>query len=171
MDRLAAVREAGRIERLHTIPHHQRYTVGHHTWTMLVLLHELFPEPGPSKRLMWAITFHDVPERWVGDVPTTIKWSSAELLAALDAVETEINERFGFQYKLNPQERNWLKALDLLELFLFCEDELAMGNQHVQQVRNNCFAILSKNTEVPIEVRRFVTSYKWKREDNIWRSE
>lgn len=168
-DKLPAMLEAGYIERLHAVPHHQSYSVAHHSWNMLILLHELFPDPGPSKRLMLAITFHDVAERWMGDVPTTAKWSSPELKAAIDKLEKDINDRLGLTHKLNENEKAWLKGLDLLELFLYCQHDKAMGNQHLLQIEKNCHTILTKNDEVPKEIRAFAMNFIWKRTDNLWR--
>lgn len=169
MDKAFAFLEAGKVTRLHTVPHLQHYDIAQHSWRMAMLLYALFPDPGPSKRLLWAVLTHDVAERWIGDTPTTIKWASPELTAALDNLEEQVNNFFGFKFKLIEKERRWLKALDLLELYLYCLDEIAMGNRHILQVRDECYKILSKHKEVPREVRTWLLSLQnWKRENNRW---
>lgn len=167
MDLVNLLREAGAVTRLHTVPHLQHYDVAQHCWRMAVLLYAL--HPGPSRRLLWAVLLHDVGERFTGDIPTTIKWASPDIDKAFDKMEAEISKRLGLDVRFQADERNWLKGLDLFELYLYCQDEIAMGNQHIVQVRDECWSILTRHQEVPREIREWMQRNKeWKRSNNRW---
>ena len=57
----------GKIQRFHIVPSvGPTYTVGQHSFNMLVLLFEL--HPSPSMTLVKAVTHHDLSERYVGDI-------------------------------------------------------------------------------------------------------
>jgi len=134
---------------------------------MAVLLYALHPKP--SKRLLWAVLLHDVPERFTGDIPTTIKWTSSEIKVAFEKAEAMMNKDLKFNSQFQADEENWLKALDLLELYIFCMDEIASGNQHIIQVRDDCWNILARHKDVPREVKQWIKDNpKWKRENNRW---
>jgi 5'-deoxynucleotidase YfbR-like HD superfamily hydrolase len=99
--------------------------------------------PAPSMELVMACLRHDVHERWLGDVPAPVKWNNADLRQALWALENRINDTMKLSVNLKSNEdRTWLKGLDALELFLFCQDELRMGNRNVQEVANTCHKLI-----------------------------
>jgi 5'-deoxynucleotidase YfbR-like HD superfamily hydrolase len=169
VDRMNVFREAGRLRRLHQMTCHEPYDIAQHSWRMAAYLFLLNTDPGPSKRLIWAVLFHDVPERWLGDMPAPTKWSCPDVSRALDATEVEIEGFLGLAgFHLTNEEAAWLKALDMLELYIYCLDEYMLGNRHLDQVRTVAYNILTTKAEVPRPVADWVREYKWKREDNIW---
>ena len=115
VDRAKALMEGGQVERFHCFPHHRPYSVAAHSWNMAALLSALYP--GASKRLLQAVLFHDVAERWTGDSPYPLKHHLCPPAGKLlEKIEHRIlEEGLGIQMDLSPNERDWLKALDMLE--------------------------------------------------------
>jgi len=125
-------REAAAVRRCHTLPIIGEYIVGGHSYNMLTMLRLLHPDP--PIRLVWAIQEHDVPERLTGDIPAPTKWFKIVDKEHLTAAEMDINEQiFGWvaELQLTEEDLKWLKGLDILELYLFCKDQLMMGNQNM----------------------------------------
>ena len=139
------VREGGDVKRLHTIPIIKSYSVGQHCFNMLGMLRVLRPE-APAE-LIWAILEHDLPERMIGDMPSPAKWFGLLDTAAVDAVEEELNGRYLPQYNATPldeYEKSWLDALDMIELYCFCLDEVMLGNKNVSTIISNIHHIFEE---------------------------
>ena len=137
MDRIKAVREAGWVQRMHTTPHHRPHTVAQHSWSMAAML--LLLHPDPSRELIQAALFHDVAERWTGDMPAPMKWwINPEIGIAMAHAEAGILIELGLANKLSEEETKWLRALDILDLYLYAKDELNLGNRHMQEVHDVC---------------------------------
>lgn len=154
--------ESGQVERLHCCPHHRPYTVAHHCWGVVALLYALHPDP--SKQLIWACMFHDVAERFLGDMPYPGKHNDGELERVFEAQENSILYNLGLKFDLSPVEQNWLKALDLLELYLYCLDERAMGNTLIEPIIVTCDQLLFQSGWVPRRVTRWLVDVdEWER--------
>lgn len=168
VDQVLRLREANRVERVHTLPTAGRngYTCGQHVADMLGLVLTLHPRP--SANLLKAVVLHDFHERFIGDIPGAIREFSPEIAACLDEQKPKIDARLGVAATtelLDADERRWLKAVDRLEFFLWVSDQLAMGNRHVEgrlvAVRDQ----LSR-TELPAECADFLVQYHWKRTED-----
>ena len=125
--KLVAQREGGRVRRCHAMPH----VIGEqdnaqHTFNMLILAYGLHPCPSPE--LIKAITFHDLHERYAGDLPMTAKKLNPKLRAEYERVCKSIDLRIGTEVGMAVDDRRWLRALDGLEYLLWCGDQLIMGN-------------------------------------------
>lgn len=132
-DKIRYLREAGNVRRCHIVPHLCEYTVGKHSYDAVVLLLTLCENPSP--KLVKAVLFHDVAERWVGDMPSPAKGFNESLGREYLAAEQEVWERLGLSgvlADLTLSEREWLEAVDKLELWLWAHDQLALGNRHVE---------------------------------------
>src|SRR3990167_4251093 len=68
---IRVARQAGRVERLHTVPHHVPHSVASHSWSVAVLI--LLLHPKPSVRLLKAALLHDAAEAEIGDLPSPSK--------------------------------------------------------------------------------------------------
>ena len=147
---LMLLREAGNVSRLHTVPLIQKYTVAGHSWGMAMMCLALHPLPRPD--LIKACLLHDVAERLIGDVPAPTKWRFEQLTKELDKAEQEAMTELGINFNLLPDEEIWLRALDLLDLLLFCVEEERMGNRNATGVKNVCWSKLYRNKETPQEV-------------------
>lgn len=136
LHKIKAAREGACVERTHTfLTVGPQYTNGFHTFNMLAMLRILWPNC--SKRLIWAVLEHDLPERWIGDSPYPAK--------AVGILDREVEARyeamiihsiFG-EYEtdnLSEEEKNWLKGLDLLEFWFWMLDERSLGNHALSRM-------------------------------------
>lgn len=165
LDAVMALREAGHVSRGHTLRFVGHYDVAQHSWHMAVLLYQLHPDPSPA--LVKMVLLHDVGERFVGDLPGPIKWTNPKLADLHGELESQALAALGGDVKLTPEEYCWLKALDVLELFLWTQDQKAFGNEHVNACLNETIAWFRKNHDrIPEQVSLFYKNYIWFRHDN-----
>lgn len=164
--RVLKLREAGHVQRCHTVPHHGSYSVAEHSWQAATLLIALHPDPSPD--LLKAVLLHDVAERWTGDVPNYAKVADRHLATALGNREQEIQRVLGVDLYLTTEDEWWLKAVDVLELWLWTEDQDALGNQHVSRVRENIVEFMNSHGAVlPREVLTFWGFQEWERQSDL----
>lgn len=159
-DRVVALREAGSVERAHTTPHHGSYSVAKHSWDAACLLLVLHPEP--SIELLKAVLWHDVGERWTGDVPATAKWADGELARRLDQLEQRCMLELGINQVLSAEERTWLAAVDAIELYLWATDQVNLGNQCVTVILDN-LEVLFGRIHLPEPCALFMKEHYWRR--------
>lgn len=157
---VAAMREASYVERAHTVRHLGSYTNGQHSFDMMTLAWALMPVV--TRNIMLAIMFHDFPERWTGDMPAVAKHQDGEFGKRMAIIEARITKKMGWIVELSQGERVWLKALDKLEMFLWCNDQLALGNKNVLTITGLVAHWFSHN-RVPQEVVTFMKEYEWTR--------
>lgn len=136
--RIRAIRESGQVQRLHTCPHIGDASVASHCFNAVSMLYVL--NPAPSHNLVRALLWHDSAERWVGDVPGCTKVRYPELKALLDKIEDDYLERMRLTYQLSDDEAWWLKEMDMLELLLYTQDQMALGNRHIIPTYDDCVA-------------------------------
>jgi 5'-deoxynucleotidase YfbR-like HD superfamily hydrolase len=157
-------REACHIKRCHTIfTNDQTYTVGAHTCNMLQLLDLL--HPCPSLNLFKAILRHDLHERWIGDLPGSIRSVDPELKAAYNRAAELVEDHYETRGPaLTEGEKKWLKGLDALDFWLWAVDEMNAGNDHVMQAMNWTEKWFSDNVEqIPREIGEFYARFEWRR--------
>jgi 5'-deoxynucleotidase YfbR-like HD superfamily hydrolase len=121
LDRIKAVREAGEVRRCHALPHQSNYTIASHSYgavNLLLLLH-----PNPSVNLIKALIWHDVAERWLGDLPSPGKGICPEMQEAYERIEDDILRRLELRPELTEIECAWAAAMDLADLFLWATVE------------------------------------------------
>lgn len=177
-------RSAGDVERYHTWVTVQRQTVGQHTWQVLRLLLQIWPD-APAHVLAAAV-YHDMGEIWAGDVPYHAKKNADDYVwnlngALLKRYHDEAEERALSQMaktwhikpwlKLDEPSRWALKIADLLDMWEFALRELEMGNRHGALVRDRCvehlgqMLALTHMPEVAERTRWYMTlRTEWHRE-------
>lgn len=167
IQRALALREGGQTTRCHTMQYVGPYNVAMHSYNALSLLLLLHHEAPPSIHLIKAVMFHDTPERWTGDIPTPAKMASKGLKIWADELEMEILKALGYEKlysDLTTKERQWLAAVDLLELFMWGAEQAAMGNSAAMPMNNQIRKIFKKREkETPKEVLEFIKQFKWQR--------
>lgn len=151
---------AGEVIRFHTERMLTRQTVGSHSWrvaTIITLVH-----PNPSANLLKAALFHDVAERWTGDIPSPAKWEWETLkrgaIVSTSHVELVLKLPTG---QLTPEEQMWLKGADFLDLLLHLRDELSMGNSTVAATATRAQEYFISNLlgRLPEPLQRFYHSH------------
>lgn len=167
-DKILHLREAGNVLRFHPLPYlGAGNTVGKHSFDMLVLLDRLHPDP--PLRLYRAVLYHDLHERWTGDVPAPIRHNFPDLKRAHNDAVADLQKRMKIPaVDLTDDERRWLKALDVLEVWLWYQDQLAFGNRHVERAERDAKYWLDW-CDVR-EVRVFVREFRWERTLEIFKS-
>lgn len=136
--RVEQARCGGRVERCHTVPHQGSYSVAAHSWGVAMLMHALWPRDFP--RLALACLSHDVPEAWLGDMPSTIKSElNDESAHRFREIEDRISEAIGLPQhgELTAGDAEKLRACDWLELYLWTREEEHVGNRHARDVRTS----------------------------------
>jgi 5'-deoxynucleotidase YfbR-like HD superfamily hydrolase len=88
----------------------------------------------PSVELLKSALTHDLAESETGDIPATAKWASSDLGWALEKLEFEYNKRFEVNFTLSPHEQECLKWADMLELIMYCQTEVSMGNLKMEGI-------------------------------------
>ncbi len=165
VDRITQLREASNVERSHTIPHHGSYTVGKHSYDMVMALLVLNPTASPA--LIQAVLVHDLGERWTGDIPSPAKVQmGGEISRRIQQLEERALAHLGFSIELTPDERLWLRAMDGVELLLWSKDQLAMGNLNVQPMVHEIVKYLN-GIRLPQPVIDFLKGHRWERFPNF----
>lgn len=153
-----AHREAGDVRRMHTVPVVTDPSVCRHSWNMAILLWLLHPKP-TFELVMKALT-HDNAERWIGDTPSPAKYKiNPGIKEELDIAEAQVNELIGCEFDLSEEDARWVRAVDLLEFLMFCEDELYIGNQNVKSSLVNVRAHIQQSDWVPGKIKVFARDY------------
>lgn len=152
--RVKMSREGADVQRMHSTPPLRPYPNGMHTFNMLAMLRIIWPDA--PVRLIWAILEHDVPsERYSGDMPAPAKWFNLMNRDAMQHLEMRINEEvWGYDTvrDLSESELKWLHALDLIEFYCFCRDEVMHGNHNMSYKVNDVEQVFDKiHTEWPAE--------------------
>lgn len=161
-ENIRALREAGQVKRGHTVPYIGHYDIAQHTWQAVMLLYCLHPNPSPN--LIKAVMFHDVGERYVGDLPAPVKWASAKLADIHGELELRAVKALGVDIELTDDEVAWAKAVDALEFYLWCEDQAAFGNRHIYRARERIQSwFVRYQSSIPPEVSSFVNTFDWDR--------
>lgn len=136
---LLKMRSAGYVERYHTLRHIGKQTDAEHSAQAAVLLMMLHPTA--SVDLLKAVLTHDLGEWFVGDVPspalrTTTEYGDAYRDAEKTAVRINLPTVYRVMNSLNNDERIWLRSVDLLELCLWCSEQLHLGNEYARSPMN-----------------------------------
>lgn len=163
-EQILALREAGYVQRCHTMPYHGPYNVAMHCYGAVCLLMVLHPGQ-PSIHLIRTVLFHDVAERWTGDMPSPMKKSSTVLEAAMHDIEARIEDILALpDCKITPAEAKWLKAVDCLELWLWTIEQEQLGNRLATGMKNKIESYMGKlRNEFPQEALDFMDNFEWKR--------
>lgn len=132
----------GAVRRYHTEGQDIQQDVAQHSWRVMVILLNLWPESSPE--LIRAALYHDTAEGLLGDIPAPIKRDPAVKKIFHDAEKRFI--RFldvDYESALTEEERVRLSIADKLELCLTCSEAsgrnaLRILNLGAQYVREDC---------------------------------
>jgi len=157
-ERLELTRQGGTVKRSHTNFIHQPENNAEHTYNMLNII--LILHPNPSVDLIKAASWHDVPERFTGDIPSPAKRLFPKLKEASLEAEKRIAKQFNFDVVLSDDELNWLKAADKLEYMMHCAEEIARGNAMARVRMDRVKEDILTNNATPPQIREFAENYR-----------
>lgn len=158
LERIRALREAGLVERCHVLPHLRSYNNAQHTWGVCCLLHIFWPE---DPHLVTFALFHDVPERWTGDVPAQVLRANPALKTAFAGQDEMIMSalRLPCEHSLVDTDFVRFKACDRLEFWLWTWEEEALGNRMVLNAREEIESHMESDPHTPPEILNFMDAY------------
>lgn len=135
----------------------QSYTVAEHcyyTGILFLMFAEREAIATTVKETIWVFQ-HDILESITGDVLLPVKSYSPETKMNWDKIENELTSG-RYSYLNNFSDKNakeffsdeaWnlFKAIDLLELWIFCKEEQKLGNEskYLKVVIDNCVRIIT----------------------------
>ncbi len=153
---ISSVRKAGKIVRCHTLGEDtdKGYNVGNHCYNALSLLLTL--NPSASSELIKTVLWHDTSELWLGDMPSTAKWNNPDLKQAYAEAENKIDKSLGIDYNLNDQEMLWMKAVDILELWMWAIED---SHHSRKSIRHECEKYM-ETLDMPSVARVFYNRVK-----------
>ena len=151
------LRQAARVKRYHTVPTIRTQTTGEHSYGVLMILMHVFDYEVP-RELMRAALFHDLAEISTGDTPATAKWKSPELKRQLEMMEASFEKSNRIEYNLTEQEQIVFKFADMMELCMFCKEEIKMGNTEALEPLANGLSLLNtlNFSELPLKAVRMI---------------
>lgn len=159
--RILQLRESGNVKRCHCILHHGTYDIAQHSWNMLVLLDQLWPDH--PRHVYRHVMYHDVFERWTGDTPTVAKELIPELRVQLKRAEARLSKMTGIVLPhLLPKEKLWVKALDWIEFLMWCDEQIGLGYGSLQSKQLTVWEGL-RAMDIPDTCREFLEKYEWRR--------
>ncbi len=136
------------MKRHHNYPILGEQRVSDHTWRMLIIAKEIFPEKcGPH--FISAVLYHDVTEYKTGDVPANAKWKNKNLRKGLKELKEEIEKELVLQHDLSKHEKQALQYCDRLEHMIFCLEQRKLGNTYVDRPFANLVEYVLQEVGLP----------------------
>jgi 5'-deoxynucleotidase YfbR-like HD superfamily hydrolase len=133
--KLKRLREGGSVTRFHTVRTIRQQTVADHSHGVALLVTVVAPHA--SAELLKAALWHDLSECHTGDTPATAKWTSPALRDELHKMGSGFDEAHGIRATLSIEERQILKWCDMMDLVMWCMEEVHMGNRNAFKIANN----------------------------------
>lgn len=124
---LLFLRDAAAVRRFHTKRTIQTDTLARHSFGVMQLIHFVWPEC--RKELVLAGMFHDLPEYVTGDIPAPVKRESPQMAVLLEELEKGAGPLYQ-DFHLTPAEETVLRWCDMVELALWCTEEVTLGNRY-----------------------------------------
>lgn len=121
-------RFAGQVKRYHTWPVLREQTVAEHTWQIMRIFTQLFG--APDKDVYTFILYHDAGEISCGDLPFPVKAKNELIKREMDKLEDHGLFHMGApKVTIGDEMKIRVKICDLLEMWEYGKQELAMGNK------------------------------------------
>ena len=147
----------GATQRCHNIRHIGEYSNAAHSWGVAMLMWYLWPQDFP-KLAIYCLS-HDVPEGWVGDIPSPTLRHVPGLADSLKEIEAGINRDLGLPGErdgLTPEEHAKLKACDRMEFWLWTLEQRTLGNHFVIGAQSSVEQTMQDMPEPALSVYRHI---------------
>lgn len=95
-----------------------------------------------SRNLLFAALIHDTGEQYTGDIPYPLKKQHPALDSYVKNAEASFMLYNGIGVELTEDERQILKAADMLDLVFKCVEEVRVGNTHLEVVLETGVTVL-----------------------------
>lgn len=126
-ERACLMRDAGAVKRYHTVRTLRLQTVAEHTFGVMQLIDHIYPDA--RKEVLIAAMHHDLPEFVTGDIPAPVKRQLPRLAVLLEEAERGTAPLYR-DMDLTAFEEAVVKWCDLMELVLWCLEEVQLGNTY-----------------------------------------
>ena len=159
IDPLSLILSGGDVRRYHNEGYIRQQPVSEHTWRMLVILLHFWPEA--SRDLILTALYHDVAERYTGDIPATVKYGNPELMSIVEKLEEDFLKFLDLPIgKLSTHNKNRLKCADYIELCITCREQFGIGTHRAQEIYERGMAIVFKYAaRLPKEERENIDTF------------
>ena len=151
IERIKVYRKGLKVERLHTVAHLTPYNNGSHSANAGLIAHELCilnNMQSSSPAVVLFMLMHDIAEGYVGDMPANVKRDNPDLRKMLSKVEDHWEKvNLPHMPDLHHHERAIVKIADIVELGMYCVEELALGNTNLNHVLVNVINYLGEYSE------------------------
>ena len=119
-DRLALLLSGGKVHRYHQDG--QPQPISEHTWRVLVLLIHFWPLA--SRSMILVALYHDVAERYTGDIPSPVKRHSPQVAEAVKEMERDFHDHLHIPTasELTVEDQARISCADYLELCITCKE-------------------------------------------------
>ena len=165
------------IERWSLMRNSLTENIQEHSHMVAVLAHalgiirrDIFHMPCDPDKCAAAALYHDCSEILTGDLPTPIKYHSAEIMAAYKQVEQIANEKLintlpaelraafsGYMNEDDEDVKTIVKAADKLSAYIKCIEERKAGNNEFLSAEKQIRTVLEEN-ELP-ELKYFLKNF------------
>lgn len=170
MLRISDYRNMKNIERLNLVPILRSYNLLEHSYMVTVLFMYFSEFEGIScdYAVLKRILHHDVLETITGDLSYVVKNHNRITKNAWENIEQEMiktNIRFAghtdleIELSFTEEQEQLFKACDLLELWIFIKEEIALGNRmkEILTIERRCVALLIGKFK---SIDEFINTYK-----------
>ena len=156
MKKYKEIRKAGAVKRYHTSATIRTQDIAAHSWHVAQIIIYIYPQARAD--LLKAALDHDIGELYTGDIPAPFKWDNPELATQIKSVEATYVHTIGSGVVLSEVEQQVLDFADMLDCLLWCNEELRMGNTHVQEIYNNAKKSLADRWCPSLEAQELLNS-------------
>ena len=142
------VLQGGAVKRYHSLFTVQQQTVAAHSFRVAMLALILM-DSQPRAALLHAALVHDLAEAHTGDIPAQVKVALG-LTERFAELENNLLDNCGLApLTLTVTEQRALKLADCLDGVLFCNEEIALGNSKMLEIRERYLSYIASQGPYP----------------------
>lgn len=142
-------RLSGQVRRYHTYPIIGQQTIAEHCWQIMRIYCSVVDRVDPH--MVIHITFHDIGETSIGDLPYPVKSENHKLKEEADYLEQrsrylQLDYWDAFkQVLLTEEDKKLFKQIELIEMAEFGMEQMCLGNGYAFIVADRCLRNVYQN--------------------------